>query len=62
MKNASLFSQSNELWATKRKKLSMAFYKDKLIKMLNSISNLTINKVQIWKDKFADKEIDFNFI
>ena len=40
----------------------MAFYKDKLIKMLNSISNLTINKVQIWKDKFADKEIDFNFI
>jgi hypothetical protein len=29
-----VFSPSNDLWKEKRKKLSLAFYKDKMIKML----------------------------
>jgi cytochrome P450 len=46
-----LFSDSNEKWATKRKHLSVAFYKDKLSEMLTIIIEFTNNQVQKWKAK-----------
>ena len=38
-----VFAKSNDEWATKRKRLSSSFYKDKLIKMFDII-NTTVNK------------------
>lgn len=62
MKESTVFSPSNELWATKRKKISSAFYKDKLIKMFEVVKKTTLNKVEKWKMEIADKEKEIDFI
>ena len=41
-----VFSKSDELWAKKRKSLSVAFYKDKLVAMLETITQMTSLKVR----------------
>ena len=41
----------------KRKKLSLAFYKEKMIKMLNTMILMTVDKVNEWKEKFANKDL-----
>ena len=42
-------TESNELWSQKRKHLSAAFYKDKMISMLEIIIDLSYDKIQEWK-------------
>jgi cytochrome P450 len=46
-----LFSKSDELWAKKRKKLSAAFYKDKLTQMLQIIILQTLENTSTWVSK-----------
>ena len=46
-----LFDSSNEAWATKRKHLSQAFYKDKLSAMLVMVTELAVAKAQAWQLK-----------
>ena len=58
--NSMLFDKSNELWMQKRKTLSAAFYKEKMIKMLNFIIQFTDKKVEEWKNKYADKQVTMN--
>ena len=48
--NSILFDKSNELWATKRKHLSSAFYKDKMTGMLQMIIAITSKRVGEWKE------------
>ena len=55
-----VFIQSNELWSKKRKKLSHAFYKEKIVKMLNIIIHRTSDKVEVWKQKYADKYLPYS--
>lgn len=49
-----VFAPSNEVWSNKRKRLSQAFYKDKMIKMLQIVIKLTLEKTESWKQKMAD--------
>ena len=54
--NSVLLMNSDEKWATKRKHLSSAFYKDKMIKMLHKIIYLTQSRVEEWKKEYANKD------
>ncbi len=47
--NSILFDKSNELWSTKRKHLSAAFYKEKMTSMLKTIMSMTNDRVSEWK-------------
>ena len=49
--NSILFDKSNELWATKRKHLSSAFYKDKMTGMLQLIIATSSKRIEEWKEK-----------
>ena len=40
-----VFSPSDETWSTRRKHLSAAFYKDKLIKMIDIVAAHAFEKV-----------------
>ena len=51
-----LFERSTELQATKRKHISAAFYKEKMVQMMKQITLLTAERVKIWKEKFLKKE------
>ena len=55
-----LFDRSSEIWAQKRKHLSVAFYKDKMTQMLKSIITITTDHTQKWKTQFADKDIEMS--
>lgn len=46
--NSMIFDRSNELWALKRKHVSAAFYKDKLLAMMNIIIDVTTHRLQKW--------------
>jgi hypothetical protein len=41
-----LLQESNENWSTKRKSMSVAFYKEKLIKMVDIVKQSLKDKVQ----------------
>ena len=43
--NGLLFIESNELWREKRKHLSAAFYKEKMIAMLETVTELTYERI-----------------
>jgi hypothetical protein len=45
-----LFSPSNENWSIRRKSLTAAFYKDKLIKMIELMKSIAFERTQIWKN------------
>ena len=54
--------ESNELWREKRKHLSAAFYKEKMIAMLDSISELAFDRVSEWKRDYAGQDREFALI
>ena len=45
--------ESNEVWSQKRKHLTAAFYKDKMINMLETIIDLSYDQIQQWKKEYA---------
>ena len=45
--------ESNEVWSQKRKHLTAAFYKDKMINMLETIIDLSYDQIQEWKKEYA---------
>ena len=49
-----LFDRSTKLQSTKRKHISQAFYKEKMVKMLSSITKLTQKRVNEWKMKYVE--------
>jgi cytochrome P450 len=51
-----VFSKSNELQAEKRKHLSVAFYRERMVKMLNMLTSMTESKVKQWTSDYADQE------
>ncbi len=53
--DSTLFSTSSEMWANKRKRLSAAFYKDKMSKMLQKVVGIVNERMTLWKEKYADK-------
>ena len=55
-----LFSPSNEKWSKRRKILSSAFYKDKVIFMVEQVKNVLIDKVQYWEETFVKKDQAFD--
>ncbi len=48
-----LIIESNELWSQKRKHMSVAFYKEKMVSMLNSITDLSFDRIAQWKRDYA---------
>ena len=59
MGDSILFSKSDDIWREKRKHLSAAFYKDKMIQMLDSVANLTIDRVEKWKSEYVGTGREF---
>ena len=57
-----VFAKSNDEWATKRKRLSSSFYKDKLIKMFDIINTTVNKKLHSWQINFEGQEKDFDLI
>lgn len=51
MEKTILFEKTTERWAKKRKSLSSAFYKQKLVKMTESIKRITLEHMKLWKEK-----------
>ena len=47
-----LLIESNETWREKRKHLSAAFYKEKMITMLDTVKELTYDKIIQWKKEY----------
>ena len=43
-----LFSKSDDVWKAKRKGVAHAFYKDKLLVMLDQLKNYTLKTQQRW--------------
>ena len=60
--NSILFNSSNELWAAKRKHLSMAFYKDKLTPMLGMIIDNTMATINTLKKVQVATGKSFNMV
>ena len=54
------FSPSDETWSTKRKHLSAAFYKEKMVKMIDIVAAMAFEKVQAWKGDYAGTDKDFH--
>ena len=54
-----IFSPSDDQWNTKRKHLSSAFYKEKLIKMIDIVATHAFEIVQNWKKEYAGTDKDF---
>ena len=48
-----LFQRSTEEQLVKRKHVSSAFYKDRMVKMLTVIADMTYHRIEEWKEKFA---------
>ena len=57
-----LFEESTEFWNTKRKKMSVAFYKDKLIKMVDIVRDCMREKVKELRTKYAETGEKMNLI
>ena len=55
MGESTLVIKTTEEWAQKRKHLSIAFYKDKIMKMIEMIALSTQRKTKIWLQQYADK-------
>lgn len=53
MGDSILFQESSELWAKKRKSLSVAFYKEKLMKMLEVVKKCMEDKILEWRKNFV---------
>ena len=47
--------ESNETWRQKRKHMSVAFYKDKMISLLDIVADLTFERITQWKRDYAGK-------
>lgn len=47
-----LLSRSDDLWASKRKHLSAAFYKERVTKMLEMVIKCATTEVDDWKTKY----------
>ena len=48
-----LLDASNEWHSLKRKHMSAAFYKDKMIKMLDNIMAIAHTRIETWKEKYV---------
>ena len=48
-----LLIESNEMWREKRKHLSAAFYKEKMIAMLDTITDIAFERITQWKKDYA---------
>lgn len=57
-----LFEDSSEFWNNKRKKMSIAFYKDKLIKMVDIVKKCMQEKVEEFNTKFIKNKEQMNLI
>ncbi len=62
IKNSIIFDESNQLWATKRKTLSAAFYKEKLLKMIVLIKRELKKSLDMWKEKYVDTGKEMNIV
>lgn len=60
--NSLIFIESNQLWNMKRKVLSSAFYKDKLIKMSELIIREAKKSAAEWKNIYANSDKEINII
>lgn len=59
--NSFIFSQSNELWKSKRKATAHAFYKDRLVHMLEVLKDQVLEAQTKWNhdiDACKDKAIE----
>lgn len=54
-----LFSQGDEKWQRKRKGLAHAFFKDRLIVMLEKFKDYTSQAQERWLDKINESERGF---
>lgn len=51
-----LLDSSNEWHAQKRKHMSVAFYKDKMVKMLHTITQIAHSRILDWKLKYVEQK------
>lgn len=52
-----VLDKSNEMWAAKRKSLSTAFYKEKMVKMLGTVIELSLKRTGEWNKKINNEGI-----
>lgn len=57
-----LLSESNRQWSSKRKVLSTAFYKDKLLKMIELVKVVLREVVEDWNLRFIEQKQTFELI
>ena len=62
MGDSILFEESSEFWNNKRKKMSVAFYKDKLIKMVDIMKKCMQEKVEDFNTRFILNKEHMNLI
>ena len=53
---------SNELWAAKRKIISAAFYKEKLVKMTFLVKQELKISLEMWKEKYVKTGKEMNVV
>ncbi len=59
---STLFESSNQSWATKRKVLSTAFYKEKLNLIIVLIKEEVRKTMLLWKDKYVTPQKEMNIV
>ena len=62
MGDSILFEESNEFWNNKRKKMSVAFYKEKLIMMVDIVKKCMKEKINEIKIKYVNSKQPMNLI
>mmetsp|Transcript_9768 Transcript_9768/g.9552 ORF Transcript_9768/g.9552 Transcript_9768/m.9552 type:complete len:106 (-) Transcript_9768:147-464(-) len=62
MGDSTLFEASTETWAHKRKALGSAFYKNKLIKMLEIVKVILNEKLDEWEREYVSKDKAFDLM
>jgi cytochrome P450 len=56
VKDSILFSRNNKEWAERRKTLSAAFYKEKLVKMAELTKAVVAAEVKRWHEQYAETD------
>jgi hypothetical protein len=62
MGDAILLSKSTDDWMKRRKVLSTAFYKDKLMLMMEIVKDCMSNKVKQWTQEFVETKKPMDLI
>lgn len=57
-----IFAETTDDWSQRRKSLSTIFYKEKMIRMVDTIKNVIKHKLDFWQETYVKTGKDMNLV